>query len=127
MIAAVLSLAKAPEPRPAYIEGYKIKGWGLYPAIVDAPGLIIEGFVYNIETVEDGQKLATYAGNNRHAEPCLIKYTDDQEPSEEPGYTFKFAGNPRDLSEGTFDLRVWLKRMGRQSLVDKLDGKKHIE
>lgn len=35
-----------------------------------------------------------------------------------------FKGDQKDLSEGTFDLRVWLKRMGRHAAVEKLDAKK---
>ena len=43
---------------------------------------------------------------------------------EDFGYTFMFKGDQKDLSEGTFYLRVWLKRMGRHAAVEKLDAKK---
>jgi hypothetical protein len=42
------------------------------------------------------------------------------------GYTFKFKGDQNDLSDGTFDLRVWLERMGRVAAVKNLDAKKSI-
>ncbi|KAH8431696.1 uncharacterized protein LDX57_009350 [Aspergillus melleus] len=87
--------------------------WGQYPALVDAPGSIVEGYVYIVETAEDGKKLAAYETSSYSTESCLIRYTDKQEPSQDLGHTFKFIGNPRDLSEGTFDLRSWLKMMGR--------------
>jgi hypothetical protein len=45
--------------------------------------------------------------------PCLIHFTDSKEPKQATGTTFKYVGNPVDISEGDFDLRVWLKRMGR--------------
>lgn len=127
MLARLLNLAEEPELRPAYIEGYKLKRWGPFPAIVDAPGSIIEGFVFNVKTVEGGEKLAAYETTSNRAEPCLIKYTDHHGPPEELGYTFKFIGESSDLTEGTFNLRTWLKRTGRQSLADKLGEKKHIE
>ena len=31
------------------------------------------------------------------------------------GYVFKFVGNVRDLSDGTFDLGTWLRRVKRVS------------
>lgn len=45
--------------------------------------------------------------------PCLIHFTDSKEPKQATRTTFKYVGNPVDISEGDFDLRVWLKRMGR--------------
>lgn len=63
---------------------------------------------------------AEYETENYRVEPCLVRYTDCQKPARDLGYTFKFAG---DLSEGSFELRVWLKRMGRQAGVEKLDAK----
>jgi hypothetical protein len=77
--------------------------------------------------VEEGERLATYETSNYRTEPCLMKYTDGKEPAEDLGYTFKFAGNPKDLSEGSFDLRVWLKMMGTHAAVDKLDAKKRLD
>ncbi|KAA8652760.1 hypothetical protein EYZ11_013372 [Aspergillus tanneri] len=126
MIAEILNLEKEPELRPAFILGYKCRMWGQYPALVDAPGSIVEGAVYLVRTAEDGEKLAAYETRNYCTESCLIRYSDNKGPSQDLGYTFKFAGNPNDLSEGTFDLRTWLKMMGRQTALDKLDAKKHI-
>lgn len=51
----------------------------------------------------------------------------ERSPRKGIGYTFMFKmfkGDQKDLSEGTFDLRVWLKRMGRHAAVEKLDAKK---
>jgi hypothetical protein len=31
------------------------------------------------------------------------------------GYVFKFVGNVRDLSNGTFDLGTWLRRVKREA------------
>ncbi|KAF7591581.1 hypothetical protein BBP40_001329 [Aspergillus hancockii] len=124
MVSEILELDEEPEFRPAFILGYECKLWGQYPALVDAPNSVVEGAAYNVQTVEQGERLAAYETSNYRTEPCLIKYTDGKEPAEGLGYTFKFAGNPKDLSEGSFDLRVWLKMMGRHTAVDKLDAKK---
>lgn len=71
-----------------------------------------------------GERLAAYETNNYRADPCRIRYTDGKEPIEEFGYTFKFRGDQKELTEGVFDLRVWLKRMEREAAVTKLDAKK---
>ncbi|KAJ5548267.1 hypothetical protein N7513_005501 [Penicillium frequentans] len=87
--------------------------WGQYPALVEAPDSTVVGTVYNVETIEHGVKLAIYETNNYRASPCRIHYTDGKEPTDGFGYTFISQGNKEDLSEGVFDLRIWLKRMGR--------------
>ncbi|KAL2869892.1 gamma-glutamylcyclotransferase family protein [Aspergillus lucknowensis] len=99
--------------RPAKIIGYECKLWGQYPALVDAPGSIVEGVVYGVQTPQHGVKLAEYETGHYRAEPCRIVYTDANGPEQDLGYTLKFVGDERDLSEGTSDLRVWLRRMGR--------------
>lgn len=124
MIREILELENEPELRPARVVGYKCKLWGQYPALLDARGSVVEGAVYHVETVEHGERLAAYETNNYKTHPCRISYTDGKEPSEGIGYTFKFRGDQKDLSEGTFDLRVWLKKMGRHAAVEKLDAKK---
>ncbi|OJJ46143.1 hypothetical protein ASPZODRAFT_2065001 [Penicilliopsis zonata CBS 506.65] len=47
------------------------------------------------------------------SDPCRINYTDKNEPVDDFGHVFRFVGNVRDLSDGTFDLGTWLKRMKR--------------
>lgn len=124
MIRDILELEYEPELRPALIVGYKSKLWGQYPALLDARDSVIEGAVYHVETVEHGERIAAYETKNYKTHPCRISYTDGKEPSEGIGYAFKFRGDQKDLSEGTFDLRVWLKRMGRHAAVEKLGAKK---
>ncbi|OOF93249.1 hypothetical protein ASPCADRAFT_209837 [Aspergillus carbonarius ITEM 5010] len=105
---------------------YACKLWGQYPALLDAPGSIVEGAVYHVQTVEDGEKLAAYETKHYHVDRCIIMYTDGKEPVKEYGSTFKFVGQKTDLTEGEFDLRVWLTRMGRYAAVEKLDAMKRI-
>ncbi|KAK2873580.1 hypothetical protein FQN49_002267 [Arthroderma sp. PD_2] len=125
MIAEILKLDKEPELRPACIAGYQCKLWGQYPALLDGPPCaIVEGAVYDVESVEDGEKLAAYETGNYRPRLVYIEYIDGKEPSEQPGFSFLFVGNARDLTEGSFDLGVWLRRMGRQAALDKLDAKR---
>lgn len=78
----------------------------------------------NVRTTQDAERLAAYETGNYRAEDCLIRYIDGKEPSEDLGYTFKYVGDPRELTEGQFDLKVWLRRMGRHAAADKLEAAK---
>jgi hypothetical protein len=103
--------------RPAKLIGYSLKLWGQYPALVDGPpGSVVEGMVYNVEHGRHGDRLAAYETQAYRPVPCLIHFTDGEVPKEVTGTTFKYAGNPTDISQGCFDLKVWLKRMGRASM-----------
>lgn len=118
MLREILGLQSEPKLRPAFILGYKCKLWGQYPALLDCPGSTVEGMAYKVQTTEHGEKLAAYETNNYQTRPCRIRYLDKEDPSQVLGYTFMFVGNEHDLSEGDFDLKVWLKRMGRQSTAN---------
>ncbi|QKX58596.1 uncharacterized protein TRUGW13939_05721 [Talaromyces rugulosus] len=123
MLRDILELQSEPELRPASVTGYACKLWGQYPALVDAQDLTVEGAVYHVQTVDHGKRLAAYETSSYHAQPCRIRYSDGKEPSQDFGYTFMFVGDPDDLSEGEFGLKVWLKRMGRGGTADNLDNK----
>lgn len=45
---------------------------------------------------------------------------------EERGVVFDFVGNERELSEGSFDLRGWLRRVGRLEALNQLDARKKV-
>lgn len=110
MIAEILGLDEEPELRPAYITGYKCKLWGQYPALLDAKADVgadagadvninaaVEGAVYDVKTVEDGEKLAAYETSSYQAGSCWIRYVDGEEPREEVGSVFKFVGSEKGL------------------------------
>ncbi|KAJ5084623.1 hypothetical protein NUU61_009202 [Penicillium alfredii] len=124
ILGEILGLDTKPELRPAYIEGYQCKLWGQYPALVGSvPSDIVKGAVYNVRSVAEAAKLAAYETRNYQPVSCAITYTDGIWPAQQPGSAFLFR-NPRDLSEGCFDLKVWLKRVGRDAASDQLEGKK---
>ncbi|KAF7521992.1 hypothetical protein PCG10_007773 [Penicillium crustosum] len=107
----LLDLKQASHLRPAYIEGYKCKLWGPYPALLSGdPGDTVRGAVYEVPTIEDAEKLAAYEGPNYTTIACSIRYADGQSPTQAEGYAFLFVGNMRDLSEGSFDLKIWSER-----------------
>lgn len=114
-----------PELRPGRIYGYSTKLWGQYPALVNGPaGSVVEGMVYNVRTTEAGDKLAAYETRNYKTRPVWITYLDGKQPEKERGMAFLFAGDPEELSEGEFDLKVWLRRMGRGEAVDAMEDAK---
>lgn len=113
MLRDILGLKTKPQLRPATITGYECKLWGQYPALLDAPEKVVHGAVYHVETEKHGERLASYETKNYRADPCRINYTDGSEPVEDLGHVFKFVGNVRDLSDGTFDLGTWLRRVKR--------------
>lgn len=125
MLAEILNLEVKPVLRPASLVGYFCKLWGQYPALVDgATGTVVEGAVYDVQTTQDGEKLAYYETKNYETASCSIRYMDGKEPATAQGHTFKYVGNPNDLSEGGFDLKIWLRRMGRGLVVDELEARK---
>lgn len=126
MLVEILGLETEPELRPAYIEGFASKLWGQYPALMMDGAAVhrVEGAVYDVRSVEDAEKLAVYETSNHTTVSCDIRYLDGKDPGKQVGHVFVFDGNPRDLSEGIFDLRVWLKRVGRLAALQKLDARK---
>lgn len=77
------------------------------------PGKGCSGRCHHVETEEHGERLASYETDNYRADPCRINYIDGNEPVDDFGHVFKFVGNVRDLSDGTFDLGTWLRRVKR--------------
>ena len=114
LLSEILSLSEKPSLRPAKLIGYSLKLWGQYPALIDGPtGAVVEGMGYNIEDAKHAERLAEYETRAYHPSPCRIQFTDGREPKIIVGSTFKYVGNPMDISEGKFDLNGWLRDMGR--------------
>ena len=124
MLVEILELDVEPELRPASLDGYECKLWGQYPALLAAESGVVDGAVYSVKTAGDAQRLADYETRHYQPVPCVIRYLDGMLPSQEEGYVFMFGGDPRELHEGRFDLKVWLKRIGRSTALEKLEAKK---
>ncbi|GAM90277.1 hypothetical protein ANO11243_083190 [Dothideomycetidae sp. 11243] len=67
--------------------------------LIDLPGFhkdaMVEGTVYNVETVKGAQRLAAYETNHHHAKSCLMQ---------SEGSVFIFVSDEDDLGGGVFDL-----------------------
>jgi hypothetical protein len=114
LLSDILGLPEKLTLRPVMLAGYSLKLWGQYPALLDGPpGAVVVGIVYNVEHENQAERLAEYETQAYRPTPCLIRFTDGEEPEQVTGTAFKYVGNPADISEGDFDLGVWLKRMGR--------------
>lgn len=118
MLRDILDLDERPVLRPALVTGYDCKLWGQYPALLNAEQEMLErsvaGVVYHVRTEEDAKKLAGYETGNYRPQSCSVSYMDGSEPATDEGYLFVFVGDRRRLTEGKFDLDVWLKRVGRK-------------
>jgi gamma-glutamylcyclotransferase (GGCT)/AIG2-like uncharacterized protein YtfP len=110
MLEKVLQLGSRPELWPAKIIGYKCMLWGQYPALLDGdPGEAVYGMAYEVQSLEEKQRLEAYETDHYKNVACLIKL---QNRSEVIGRTFVWNGEAADLKEGKFDLRDWqMKRL----------------
>ncbi|KAJ5106540.1 hypothetical protein N7456_003215 [Penicillium angulare] len=141
MLTEILGLDRdeVPELRPASLDGYECKMWGQYPALVKRSSLnpesedtgSVQGAVYTVTCVEHAEKLAAYETVNYRVVECEFRFTDmdmdmdmDGKDSEKGvGSVFLFDGYGEDLSDGVFDLRIWLKRVGRGAALEQLEAK----
>ncbi|EGP86784.1 uncharacterized protein MYCGRDRAFT_28606, partial [Zymoseptoria tritici IPO323] len=115
ILSEVLRLDDKPALKPARVVGYAVKLWGQYPALVDgSPEEMVEGAVFEVANEAAAARLAQYETKAYRASPCQIRMVNGCEEEEVvEGYAFVYDGNVKDLSDGKFDLRVWLRRMGR--------------
>lgn len=114
ILSEVLSLDFKPALEPASVIGCSLKLWGQYPALVDKPSSeAILGSMFEVPDERAAAKLAYYETNAYRPRPVSIYARSGSEEVMHEGYTFLYAGNPADLSDGTFDLDAWLRRMGR--------------
>ena len=119
MLAEILHLPERPVLRRAYVVGYTRKRWGQYPALIDRPcGSTVRGSAFHVSDEAAAARLAFYETDNYRNAPCNIQFSDGASPSIIEGFTFEYCGDPRDLSEGDFDLNTWLRQMGRQPVDD---------
>ncbi|KAK8002426.1 hypothetical protein PG989_002145 [Apiospora arundinis] len=128
MLAEVLGVDEAPTLRPAKIIGYRLTNWGDYKALIDGKsGEEVLGVACEITTPEDEHKLAYYETNAYCLAPCLVDFTDGQEPVQVSANTFMYAGDEVALQEGRFDRKLWELQMGTRLPASWHEGKKTWE
>ncbi|KAF4989728.1 hypothetical protein FDECE_14610 [Fusarium decemcellulare] len=113
MLKEVLGLTEEPELREAKVVGYSLSAWGQYKALVDGEqGEEVSGRAFQVQSPEHEYKLAYYETSAYELAPCLIQFTDGEEPSQVQGKTFMYAGDAQVLKEGRFDRKLWELQMG---------------
>jgi gamma-glutamylcyclotransferase (GGCT)/AIG2-like uncharacterized protein YtfP len=115
LLRVLLSLPDRPTLQPAYINGYEMKVWGPYPALVGPGNVRVEGAAFQVTTQEIANRLQQYETSAYRPETCTIYSREGEKQNGEAGFVFRYCGNPRDLSEGVFDLKVYLQRTGRRT------------
>jgi len=94
LLSEILGLPEKPKLRSAKLVGYLLKLWGQYPALINGPpGAVVEGMVYEVEDEKHAKRLAKYETQAYWPTPCLIRFTDGEEPEEVTGTTFKYVGS----------------------------------
>jgi gamma-glutamylcyclotransferase (GGCT)/AIG2-like uncharacterized protein YtfP len=113
ILQVVLQSQERPVLQPAKIIGYKVMLWRQYPVLWDGePGTVVKGMAYEIKDVEGEvkveieERLQAYETNKYRTIGCLIELEGRVE-NRVRGKTFKWAGDIKELREGTFDLRDW--------------------
>lgn len=113
ILSHILDLKQPPVLRPAKLIGYALTNWGQYRALISGePDEEVTGHAYLVESIDDELKLARYETNAYEPASCIIRFTDGQDPTQESGMTFKYAGDDGALKAGRFDRKLWELQMG---------------
>ncbi len=107
VLQSILSLSEPPQLRNATVRGFRLKMWGIYPALVRASDRIsgeLKGKAYWLETWEQLEKLEAY--ETKAYQWCLCDIILEDGTKVENARTFRWAASPEDkeLEEGRFDL-----------------------
>lgn len=87
-----------PELIPAAILDGAIKIWeGKYKALVDKPGATVDGFAYQVASVEQEDVLRIYETENYEVVRAKIELNENGGNHWVRGYTFRFSGFVDDL------------------------------
>jgi len=116
VLQAILELPTVPLTHKAFLEGFTIKMWGIYPAIIQGGGEKILGTVWKVDSETHFLRLAEYETSNYTWCPCNVELENGEVLS--GCRTFCWAGDPKskDLADGSFDLERYQKYF-KQSVV----------
>lgn len=100
----VLNLDELPRVETATIKNFRVKMWGIYPALVPAFGSTVSGTTWQVASIDEFVKLARYETSAYTT--CEIEIVRQNGDIIENGKSFCWAGDPRsnDLEEGEFSL-----------------------
>jgi gamma-glutamylcyclotransferase (GGCT)/AIG2-like uncharacterized protein YtfP len=119
VLQSVLGLPETPELQRGAIHHFKIKMWGIYPALVKAEGGIVEGMVWTVQTEEQLQQLQNYETSAYTPSYCIVDLADGGRI--DFARTFRWNGDPdsRELEDGAFDIGRYQKYF-KPSITGKL-------
>jgi len=126
----VIDLPEQPVFEDAWVEGYRLRKWGIYPAVVPKRGSKVYGRMWRTENREHAERLARYETAPYTCEPCDIKSFDRE--GSVPGYIFTWSdvGGQMGLYDGVFDLdwyQTYLKPGLLRSWRAKLKAEKEVK
>lgn len=101
-----------PIMRRARVQGYQIKLWGPYPALIDGkPKQPVNGVMCEILSQAHIDRIADYETDKYKLQYCFIDILNDDDSVEKTvnGILFMWDGEEDELRPGTFDLREWKK------------------
>lgn len=109
VIQAILNLSELPVTKPATLSGYQIKMWGIYPALIPKESGRVTGYVWEVTSEDQFERLAAY-------ETTAYRWVECDAVLEDGAVlkgcrTFCWAGAPdsRELEDGNFDLERYQK------------------
>jgi gamma-glutamylcyclotransferase len=109
VLRAVLKISTEPLLRPATINGWTMKMWGVYPTILRGDGNTqLDGMAYMINIESHFDKIVRYETNHYAPAACDIFVDGMNKPV--CGLTFKWnRTSTKQLDDGSFDLKIYQK------------------
>ena len=107
ILQSVLGLSELPKLQRGTILNFKIKIWGIYPALVRAEGEGVAGMAWEVQTEEQFRRLRRYETSAYTWCYCNIDLADGGRV--DYARTFRWDGDSesRELKDGAFDLVRW--------------------
>jgi len=108
-------------------EGVEVEGESTMEVVTDVveeEEFVVKGRVFEVESVEQAERLQEYESSAYRAVGVRILFADGEEPWAVEGWVFMFVGNPRDVEEGVWDLEGflregWWEEEGEEEEVDE--------
>lgn len=109
ILQTIAGLQEPPEIRRACINGFTVKMWGIYPALIPTGNGTVLGTTWEVTSEEQFRKLAAYETSAYTWCECEIELEDGNVLL--GCRTFCWAGHPesRELEDGSFDLDRYQK------------------
>lgn len=130
VLQAVLDLPEQLIFEDGWIEGYKMRMWGIYPTIVPEEGSKVYGKMWKTKTREHVERLTQYETAAYRSETCDIKLFDREQSTQGCVFIWSNAGDQKELHDGVFDLdwyQTYLKPGLLRSWRAKLKTEEEVE